>query len=109
MGSALDALAWFSSSTAAPSRLSRVASIRSLSCSRLVALAIGAVTLGRASSQARATRAGVYRHRAATTSRAARMRCPRSLRYFLTVFPRWLCARSASERYLPVRKPAARE
>ena len=50
----------------------------SLSCVRLVALAIGAVTAGCAISQASDTCAGVALCRAATASSAARMRRPRA-------------------------------
>ncbi len=53
------ALAWFNISMAEGSNSSLVASIKSVNCSRLVALAIGAVTVGRAMSHASATRAGV--------------------------------------------------
>ena len=92
-----------------PRQAAAVAAIRSWSCSRLVALAIGAVTPGRAISQASATWAGVARCSAATSSSAARMRRPRSSRYLLMPEPRGLWPRSASERYLPVRKPRASE
>ncbi len=51
----LHALAWFKNSSAAASSSRWVALIRSSSCSRVVALAIGAVTAGREASQARAT------------------------------------------------------
>jgi hypothetical protein len=53
------ALALFSRSIEAPSKLSSVALIRSVSCSKLVALAIGAVMEGLAKSRAGETLAGV--------------------------------------------------
>src|ERR1051325_120000 len=52
-------LAWFNTSIAAWPNSSLVASTRSFNCSRLVALAIGAVMLGRAINHASATCAGV--------------------------------------------------
>ena len=91
----------------ARSSFSSTAFRMSCNCSRLVALAIGAVTLGRAISQASATCAGVALCRAATSSSAFSTPRPRSLRYFFTPPPRGLLPRSASERYLPVRNPAA--
>src|ERR1700731_825173 len=90
---------------ASSSRL--VARAKSSNCCRLVALAMGAVMLGRAMSQARATCVGVAWWRFANWSRASRMRSPRRFRYFLTICPRWLFERSASERYLPLRNPLA--
>ncbi len=76
-------------------------------CARLVALAIGAVMEGRAISQASATCAGVPPASRATRSSAASTRMPRASRYFFTPAPRGLFERSASERYFPVRNPAA--
>src|ERR1700683_1520206 len=93
---------------AAASSFRLVASTRSLSCSRLVALAIGDVTLGRAITQAIATLAGFESYCLATWSKAVSIRQPRSLRYFFIPAPRWLLERSSSERYLPVRNPLAR-
>jgi len=81
----------------------------SANCSGLVALAIGAVMLGRAISQANATCAGVARSRAATSSSAARMRRPVSFRCFPAPAPRARPARSVCMRYLPVRNPLASE
>ena len=78
------------------------------SCCTEVALAIGAVTPGRAISHASATVAGVVPCWSATLSSALRMRVPRSFRYFLIPLPRALLARSSGERYLPDRKPLAR-
>ena len=87
---------------------SRVAAASSRTCSTLVALAIGAVTPGRAISQASATCAGVARCAAAIVSSAASTRSPCALRYFCTAPPRALLfARSASLRYLPLRTPLA--
>jgi hypothetical protein len=60
------ALAVFSSSMDEGSSVSFVASIRSVNWSRLVALAMGAVTPGRAISQARETTAGTEWYRPAT-------------------------------------------
>src|SRR6185312_1070931 len=103
------ALASFNREIAAVSNFSLVASTSSCNCSRVVALAIGAVILGRAISQAIATLAGVELFCFATCSSAATMRCPRSFMYFCTNLPRALFSRSACERYLPVRKPLASE
>ena len=65
-----------------PFRMSRATTLTSVAqqLSLSIGISIGAVTLGRAMSQARATRAGVERSRAATSSSARRMRQPRSLR-----------------------------
>jgi hypothetical protein len=60
------ALAWSRNSIAERSSSSLVASITSFSCSKFVALTIGAVMLGRANSQAKDTRAGVLEHFFAT-------------------------------------------
>lgn len=103
------ALARFNSSSAAGSRCKLAPATSVSSCPSVVALAIGAVTLGRARSQARETAAGVESYRAATLSSASRIRKPRSFRYGLTPCPRGLLARSASERYLPARNPRASE
>src|SRR5258708_38334309 len=59
-------------------------------------------------SQASATRAGVADVSFATLSRAPSIRCPLSLRYFFTIWPRGPFARSASERYF-CGQEAARE
>src|SRR5262249_27175118 len=100
-------LASSSCRTASASSGNRVAASSSSSCARLVALAMGAVMLGRAISQARATLAGVDPVRAATSSRAARMRKPRGLSIAPAPPPRGLLPRSALLRYLPVKKPLA--
>src|ERR1035438_1626114 len=55
----LAVLTWFSFSIEAASSLNSAAAARSATCFSLVALAIGAVTPGCASSHASATRAGV--------------------------------------------------
>ena len=66
--------------------------------------------LGRAISQASETRAGVELYCSATRSRAPRIRRPRSFKYFSAIlWPRGLWDKSSFERYLPVRKPLARE
>src|SRR5689334_8944830 len=106
-GDGYAALARLSSAIDVVSSVSVAPLITSSSCATLVALAIGAVMPGRAISQAIATAAGVERWRAATLSTAARMPSPRASRYFFMPPPRGLLPRSASERYLPVRKPAA--
>jgi hypothetical protein len=76
----------------------------------LVALTIGPVTDLRWSSQARATVALLASYFLAAASSAFRTLSPRSFRCFFTVSlaPRRLFPRSAAERYLPLRKPAAR-
>ena len=81
------------------------------SWSRLVALTIGAVIDLRWSSQASATVALLALCFLATASSASRTPKPLSFTYFLTVWlaPRTLLPKSPSDRYLPVRKPAARD
>src|SRR5579863_321289 len=103
----VQALALSSSAMSAALSFSSTAFTMSCNCSKLVALAIGAVTLGRAISHASATCAGVALCRAPTSSSALSTAWPRSLRYFFTPPPRGLLPRSASDRYLPVRNPAA--
>ena len=61
-------------------RFSAAALIRLSTCASDVALAIGAVTPGRAISQARATSAGLAPSPSATASSAPNMRAPRALR-----------------------------
>ena len=85
------------------------AAIRSLSWSRLVALTIGAVIALRCISQASATWVELALCFLAAASSAFRTPKPLSLRYFLTPAPRALSAASASDRYLPLRKPLASE
>jgi len=74
----------------------------------LVALAIGAVTLGRAISHARDTCAGVEFRRAETSSRAAKMRKPRSLRRSPSLRRARSCGNLPWNGICPVRKPLAR-
>src|ERR1700731_1457721 len=102
------ALASLSSCRSSEESCRRVAAARLSSCSTEVALAIGAVTLGRAMSQASATVAGVVSLRVAPSTSASTMRSPRSLRYFSTNELRAPFAMSAFERYFPLRKPLAR-
>ena len=84
--------------------------MRSSSCSTLVALAIGAVTLGRASSQAIATRAGVEPiPRGDLVERREDAEAAVVQVVLDPLAPRALFARSASERYFPVRNPVASE
>jgi hypothetical protein len=78
-----------------------------LHCAAKVALAIGAVMPLRAICQASATAAGVARCSAATASSASRIAKPRAFRYPWTPAPRGLLPKSASLRYLPLRKPLA--
>ena len=81
------------------SRVRRVAPTSSSSCRMFVALAIGAVILGPAISQARATCACVASCWAATSSSARRMRWPRSFRVLTHARP----ARTLPEiRFRPV-------
>ncbi len=75
------------------------------SCASVVALAISASN-ARHQPCERHLR-GTARTAWATSSSAARMRMPRASMYFFTPAPRGLCAKSASVRYLPVRKPLA--
>ncbi|KOT25096.1 hypothetical protein DM52_4251 [Burkholderia mallei] len=89
------------------SSCSRIAAPSALNCSSDVALAIGAVTLGRAICHASATDVCVEPCFAATASSAARIRKPRGFRYCSTRLPRALFFKSASDRYLPDRKPLA--
>lgn len=74
------ALAASSSARSASLRFSRSAPASSSSWATLVALAIGALTPGRAISQASATWAGVAPRRRPTASSASRMRRPRASR-----------------------------
>ncbi len=88
--------------------VSWVARMRLSSCFREVALAIGAVTPGRALIQASEISASWALVSAATESSASRMRKPRSFKYWVMPLPRGLWSRSSVERYLPVRNPDAR-
>ena len=74
------ALASSSVAMSAGRRLSWVARMRLSTWATLVALAMGAVTPGRAISQAKATSPGWARCWAATSSRAASTRRPRGVR-----------------------------
>src|SRR6185312_7897792 len=97
-----------SSALTASGESSRVAPlVSSVSCSTLVALAIGAVTPC-ASNHASETCAGVEWVSPATLSSAARMRKPRGFNLSFMRPPRGLLPKSVSERYLPVRNPLAR-
>ena len=92
----------FSASICAGDNFSVAALTRSPSCSGFEALAIGAVTLGRAINQASATCVGVATVALATSSRTASTFGPFPSRYFAADGPRAeLLPRSAVERYLP--------
>src|SRR3954466_14830767 len=80
--SAYDALASSSRATWSGLSDSVAAASRVSTCSGLVALAIGAVMDGLASSQASATEASSAPVSLATLSRPARMRMPRGFMYF---------------------------
>jgi hypothetical protein len=94
---------------AAGSSCNCAAAINVFNCAELVALAMAAVTLGRAISHASATDAGVLRWDAATSSNARRILSPRGVRYFPTIPPLAAPLRSDGERYLPARNPLASE
>ena len=102
-------LAVFNTAICAEDSFSVVALTRSPSCLGFDALAIGAVTLGRAINQASATCVGVAAVVLATSSRAVKTFGPFPSRYYAADGPRAeLLPRSAVER-LPVRNPLARE
>src|SRR6185312_5852935 len=102
------ALARSSAATSSAPRSNCIAPSSSCSCGTLVALAIGAVTDGRAISQASATCAGVALCVAAMSSSTASTARPCGLRKRFAAPPRaLLLARSAALRYLPLRKPLA--
>src|ERR1700733_9440961 len=105
----VQSLAAFRRLSALSSKLSDVAFRSSANCATLVALTMGAVTLGRAINHARATCAGVAECPPATSSNAAKMRKPRSPRRLSIRAPRGLFLKSSLVRYLPVRNPLAKE
>src|SRR5262249_15261706 len=99
-------LAVFNTAICAEDSFSVVALTRSPSCLVFDALAIGAVTLGRAINQASAPCVGVAAVALATSSRAVNTFGPFPSRYCAADGPRAeLLPRSAVERYLPVRNP----
>src|SRR6202021_1156419 len=102
-------LAAFRCLIALSSKVTDVAFRSSDNCVTLVALTMGAVTLGRAINHARATCAGVAACPAATSSNATKMRKPRSLSRLSMRAPRGLFLKSSLVRYLPVRNPLAKE
>src|SRR5215472_10492977 len=104
------ALAASSVVVAASSRRSSMPPSSSRSWATDVALAMGAAMPGRCASQDSATWAGVAPAPAATFSTASRMAKPRSCMYvFCTPPARAVEGSAPSRRYLPERKPLARD
>src|SRR5690606_774205 len=96
-------------SSASFGRPTSAAAMMSSSCSRLVALAIGAVTPGRVISQASETWAGVAPTSADTLRSISSSFMPRSSKSPSRNAARAAPLRSSLLAYLPVRKPLARE
>src|SRR5690606_7263920 len=103
------ALADSSLSIAASSSRSPAALVRSSSCSSEVALAIRAVTPGRAIKQASATCAAWTTWSTAPARCAGRTRVPRSANRPSSMPARAAPCRSSTDPYLPVRRPLASE
>jgi len=99
-------LARFKNSIDVSPNWSFVAPISSFNCAMLVALAMGAVTVGHAISHATATCADVALSRFAPCSSASMMLKPRSFKYFFTKSPRALFSTSATDLYFACEKSA---